>query len=175
MRHSDLALVVIRLRISTEPYHVLIRHEKWGDWSFVGGHVEPNEKNEWARAAVRECNEELAPLKYEEDFTLLPLLDQPLRWGPVNSLSAGGEPTIYTAQIFALRFLRPPAECLMKLSGDDFRLVRESDIIGGRRNPDTLAARAINRVDRNALAWDGVLSSLPIPTQSLPYSDGMNH
>lgn len=167
MRYSDLALVVIRLRINAEPFHVLIKHEKWRDWTFVGGHVEPNEKNEWARAAVRECNEELAPLKYEDDFTLLPLLDQPLRWGPVSSLSAGGEATIYTAQIFALRFLKPPAECLMKLPRDDFRLVRESDIIGSRRNTDTLAARAINKVDRNALAWDGALSSLPLPTHSL--------
>ena len=37
MRHSDLALVVIRMRINAEPYHVLIKHEKWGTGpSWVG-------------------------------------------------------------------------------------------------------------------------------------------
>ncbi len=168
MRYSELALVVIRLRINAEPFHVLIKHTKWGDWSFVGGHVEPHEKNDWARAAVRECDEELAPLRFGEDFTLLPLLDQPLRWGPTVSKSAGDEPTIYTAQVFALRFLRPPAECLARLPVDDFRLVRESEIIGGHREPDALTARTINKVDRGALAWDGALSSLPLLTHSLP-------
>jgi 8-oxo-dGTP pyrophosphatase MutT (NUDIX family) len=54
MRHSELALVLIRLKVNADPCHVLIRHKKWGDWSFVGGHVEPDEKNDWARAAVRD-------------------------------------------------------------------------------------------------------------------------
>jgi hypothetical protein len=167
MRHKDLALVVIRLRINAEPFHVLLKHTKWGDWSFVGGHVEPDEKNDWARAAVRECNEELTPLKFGEDFTLLPLLDQPLRWGPVASNSAGGELTIYTAQVFGLRFLRQPAECLALLSAEEFRLVRESELIGAHHDPNAVTARMIGRVDRRTLAWDGALSSLPLPTQSL--------
>ena len=167
MRHKDLALVVIRLRINAEPFHVLLKHTGWGDWSFVGGHVEPHEKNDWARTAVRECNEELTPLKFGEDFTLLPLLDQPLRWGPVASKSAGGELTIYTAQVFALRFLKTPAECLSQLPPDDFRLIRESELVGAQRDPDAVTTRMIDRVDRRTLAWDGALSSLPLPTQSL--------
>lgn len=167
MRYSELALVLIRLKINSEPYHVLIRHKKWGDWSFVGGHVEPNEKNDWACAAVRECNEELAPLSFGEDFTLLPLLDQPLRWGPLASKSANDEPTIYTAQVFALRFLKPPGECLARLPSDDFRVMRESDLLGSLQDPEALTTRAINRVDRTALAWDATLSSLPLRSQSL--------
>src|SRR5713226_8996652 len=102
MRHSDLALVLIRLKIKAEAYVVLMRHDKWNDWSLIGGHVESDERNDWARAAVRECNEELGPLRFGVDFTLLPLLDQPVRWGPQASKSAGDEPTIYTAQLFAL-------------------------------------------------------------------------
>ena len=164
MRHKDLSLVVIRLKINAEPFHVLLKHTKWGDWSFVGGHVESHEKNDWARAAVRECNEELAPLKFGEHFTLLPLLDQPLRWGPVASNSADGELTTYTAQLFALRFLKAPAECLSQLAPEDFRLIRESELMGAQ--PDALTARMINRVDRRTVAWDGALSSLPLPTQS---------
>jgi len=168
MRHSELALVLIRLKVNADPCHVLIRHEKWGDWSFVGGHVEPDEKNDWARAAVRECNEELMPLRFGEDFTLLPLLDQPMRWGPLASKSVNDEPTIYTAQVFALRFLRPPAECLARLPSESFRVVRESEILADQQNRDALTARAINRVDRGALAWDATLPSLPIQPHVLP-------
>ena len=168
MRYSELALVLIRLRIHAEPYHVLMWHKKWHDWSFVGGHVESHEKNDWARAAVRECNEELAPLKFGDDFTLLPLLDQPLRWGPLASKSASNEPTIYTAQIFALRFLKPPAECLAKLPANEFCVVRESDIITRPQRPDALTARAINNAVPTTLAWDASLPSLPLKSQSLP-------
>lgn len=167
MRYSELSLVLIRLKFHAEPHHVLIWHEKWHDWSIVGGHVESHEKSDWARAAVRECNEELTPLRFGEDFILLPLLDQPLRWGPVASKSAHDEPTIYTAQLFALRFLRSPAECLAKLPQDEFRLVRESEIVARSRNLDTLAARAITKLTPSTLAWDATLSSLPLKPQTL--------
>ncbi|HWO17848.1 MAG TPA: NUDIX hydrolase [Kofleriaceae bacterium] len=144
-----------------------MRHKKWHDWSLVGGHVEPDEKNDWARAAVRECNEELAPLRFGEDFTLLPLLDQPLRWGPLASRSASGEPTIYTAQVFALRFLRSPLECLGKLPAEEFRIVRESDLTE-QQDSSNLTTRTLKRVDRSALAWDTALPSLPLEVQPLP-------
>lgn len=166
MRHSELALVLIRLKIHSEPYHVLMRHKKWNDWSLVGGHVEAGERSDWARAAVRECNEELAPLRFGEDFLLLPLLDQPLRWGPLPSKSAIGEPTMYTAQVFALRFLRSPVECLARLPADEFRIVRESELTA-RQDSNSLTARALHRVDRSALAWDAALPSLPLAVQSL--------
>ena len=166
MRYSELSLVLIRLKIDSEPYHLLMRHKKWQDWSFVGGHVEPGEQNDWARAAARECNEELAPLQFGKDFTLLPLLEQPLRWGPVASKSASGEPTIYTAQVFALRFLRSPIECLARLPPSEFRIVRESELVTGRHDPDAITARTLRSVSRSSLAWDAALSSLPLELQS---------
>jgi 8-oxo-dGTP pyrophosphatase MutT (NUDIX family) len=167
MRHSELALILIRLRINGEPCHLLIKHKTWDDWTFVGGHVEPHEKNDWARAAVRECDEELTPLRFGHDFTLVPLLDQPLRWGPVPSRSAANEPTIYTAQLFALRFLRSPADCIGRLPPDEFRIVRETDLVNRREDPTAVTSRAIETVDPRALAWDATLSSLPIEIQSL--------
>jgi len=124
MRKSKLALVLVRVD-TDRPKLLLIRHHKWNDWSLVGGHVEPWEKNDFAAAAARECNEEMTPLKCGKDFVLLPLLVQPTEWGPVASKSAGGEPTIYTAQFFELRFLREPGECiveLLKAHPGDFRL-----------------------------------------------------
>src|SRR5262245_27329052 len=129
MRESDLAYVIIRLSIQAEPHLLLVRHRKWNDWTLVGGHVEDGEKNNWARAAVRECNEELAPLRFGEDFILLPLLDRPVKWGPVRSRSAGGEPTRYTAQLFALRFLKSPADCLRQLPDGEFLLVPETEFL----------------------------------------------
>ena len=163
MRYSELSLVLIRLNIGSEPHLVLMRHRKWNDWSLVGGHVEPNVRNDWARAAARECNEELSPLKYSEDFTLLPLLDQPFIWGPVPSRSAGNEPTTYRAQLFLLRFLRPPMECLARLPADDFRLVREADVLGVHPGGESmgLAARALKGVERSAMAWDSILVGKP--------------
>lgn len=125
MRKSTLALVLIRVD-TDRPKLLLMRHRKWNDWSLVGGHVEPEEKNDFAAAAARECNEELAPLKRGKDFVLLPLLLRPVQWGPVASKSAGGELTIYTAQFFELRFLCDPGACidaLFKAHPGDFRLV----------------------------------------------------
>jgi hypothetical protein len=153
---------LIRLKIDGEPFHVLLKHKKWGDWSLVGGHVEPDEKNDWAHAAARECNEELAPLQFGVDFALLPLLDQPLKWGPVHSKSAGNELTTYAAQVFALRFLKAPAECLARLPRENFSLVRESEFFDEFRDVEALTVRTINKVDRGPLAWDGALSSLPL-------------
>lgn len=165
MRHSDLALVLVRLKIKSEFHIVLARHEKWNDWTLIGGHVESNERNDWARAAVRECNEELAPLEFGRDFILLPLLDQPLRWGPIESKSAGNEPTIYTAQLFALRFLKAPEECLSRLPQEEFRLVRESEA-AGTQGIVSVATKALGSLERVSLAWDDALSSAPLRAAS---------
>jgi len=161
MRTSDLALVLIRLNVGEEPHLLLTRHRKWGDWSLVGGHLEPDERADWAKAARRECNEELAPLRYGEDFLLLPMLDRPVRWGPVPSRSAGNEPTVYSAQIFALRFLKPPQECLARLPQTEFRLIREAELVGASVEEPPLPARALRAVPRRAMAWDRALTSPP--------------
>ena len=158
MRHSDLVLVVATLDLENERHLLLRRHPKWGDWSLVGGHVEEDEKNDWARAAVRECNEELSPLVYGEDFSLLPLLDRPMKWGPVPSKSAGGELTTYSAQVFALRFLKSPRECLGALPPKDFRLDKEGEIPVPGAEEMSLQARVLDKVESRILAWEQCLS-----------------
>ena len=60
-RHSDLALVLARVDVDGTPHWLLRRHAKWGDWSLIGGHVEPGEGDDWTLTAVREANEELEP------------------------------------------------------------------------------------------------------------------
>lgn len=127
---SDLALVLARFDVDDSPHWLLRRHPKWGDWSLVGGHVEPGETENWSLTAVREANEELEPLVHGIDFVIEPLTPALSSWGPVASRSAGGTPTHYRARWYQARFLRDPAECLRRLPHDDFALVPESDIVG---------------------------------------------
>lgn len=129
MREIELANVVIKLRGSdARSYYLLHRHEKWGDWSLVGGHVEPGEEGLWASTAARETEEEMAPLRHGRDFLLVPILTWPVKWGPTPSRSAGGAPTIYRAQFFRLVFRNDPASLLAPLVGRGFLLVSEEQL-----------------------------------------------
>lgn len=173
MRHSNLALVLIRIEIDAEPHLLLIRDRKWNDWTLVGGHVKSNERSDWALAAARECNKELAPLRYGRDFILLPLLSEPMKWGPLPSKSADGEATTYAAQLFALRFLAEPAECLRQLAPSEFRLVPESiyaDRLSRARDKVSVVARALGGLSQVMMASDVALSSRAIkgPHASVP-------
>lgn len=127
-RQSDLALVLARVEIDGAPHWLLRRHAKWGDWSLVGGHVEPDERDDWMRTAVREANEELEPLVCGVDFTIEPLSLEPSSWGPVASRSAAGVMTRYRVRWFEARFLGDAAASLRRLPPEDFALVAESDI-----------------------------------------------
>lgn len=125
MRHSHVVYTLIRLSTPAGPGLLLRRHEKWGDWSLVGGHVEDWEMDDWAVAAAREAAEEMEPLVTGEDFAVEPLHDEPITWGPEASRSARGERTIYHIRYYGLTFLRDPAELLGRLCASDFLLVDE--------------------------------------------------
>ena len=105
MRHSKVVYILIRLRMNDRDHVVIQRHRKWGDWSFVGGHVEPHEETNWDLAAARAVEEELAPLRVGRDVQLVPLDHTPSTWGPVSSRSHKGKPTVYHARWYALQFL----------------------------------------------------------------------
>ena len=127
MRNVSLAHVVVKLEFTDGCFYLLHKNKKWGDWSLVGGHVEPGEEGEWVRTAYREAEEEMSPLQHKKDFLLVPLLTAPITWGPRRSKSAGGQPTKYCANFFRLIFRRDPVDFLKKL-GDDFALVAESEV-----------------------------------------------
>ncbi len=129
MREIELAHVVIKLRGSDDrSYYLLHRHEKWGDWTLVGGHVEPGEEGLWARTAERETEEEMAPLQHSRDFLLVPLLSRPVTWGPKPSRSAGGALTVYRAQFFRMVFRRDPVGLLGPLGERGFTLLSEEQL-----------------------------------------------
>ena len=127
MRHSDIAYVLIRLQAEGEDCFLLHRHAKWGDWTLVGGHVEPGEESDWLRSAAREAGEELAPLQLGGDFEVR-RLELAVEWGPEPSRSALGEPTAYRAEYFLLRFLRDPEALLRTLPESEFMLVPVSTL-----------------------------------------------
>lgn len=128
MRTSNVVYVLIRLPTADGPALLLRRHEKWGDWSLVGGHVEADELDDWSLAAKREAAEELEPLVGERDFVITPVTPEPITWGPEASRSAKGERTLYHIQYFTLEFLRDPAELLRSLAPGEFLLVLEHQL-----------------------------------------------
>jgi hypothetical protein len=163
-RQSHIACVLIGLKVGDEFALLFMRHKKWKDWSLVGGHVEADEQGDWARTAVRETEEELPPLVHRRDFILLPLLDKPISWGPEKSKSAGGQPTNYTAQFFALKFLTNPVDLLRRLPKEELLLVPERLLHGKSSAVDT--GRVFQEVKR---ALGGKLSSVP-PAWDAPLS-----
>lgn len=136
IRESALSFVLIKLKIENRDYFMFEKHKKWGDWGLVGGHVDPGEEGRWLVTATREANEELAPLHAGVDFRLSGLLQEPISWGPVQSKSAGGRVTRYTAQYFSLSFVVPPYEALNRLSRDRFLFVPEAHLAHGQWESD---------------------------------------
>jgi ADP-ribose pyrophosphatase YjhB (NUDIX family) len=153
VRHSRVAYVLAKLKVRGEEYLLLNAHHKWGDWSLLGGHVEPSDANFWA-AAARETREELAPLRYGEDVEVQRDQLACSEWGPVSSVSAGGAPTTYQARWYLLQFKSNPQACLARLPRDEFRLMRLSDLT---ESPDVSSV-----VKRLALLLPGGWSSLPL-------------
>ncbi len=122
-RRSALAFVLIKINIDGRDHLLFLAHTKWGDWGLVGGHVNKGEEGRWLDTARREAEEELTPLRYGRDFVLKGLLARPISWGPVESRSAKGAESIYSAQYFTLRFKRDPVELLAQLDRGNFLLV----------------------------------------------------
>jgi len=113
-RHSRISVVVFLLDLDGEPHLLLLRHVRWGDWSLVGGHIEGNETP--LEAAIRETEEELAPLRVETDIRVAQLFPDPVTWGPVLSRSAGA-PTRYTVWFHYGVFLTDPSLALSRVRG----------------------------------------------------------
>ena len=147
---EELALVLIKLQVvdKEEPHYVMMRHTRWGDLSLLGGYLEPSDWGDWAKAAKRECNEDLAPLKHRKDFLLLPIFSQPLNLPEFQ----------VTGQIFTLRFQTDPMECLNRLPKKGyFQAVAESEATSLRDSSDdrlSMTARVVLSALGTPLSWD---------------------
>lgn len=168
-RRSEVAYVLVRLIVDGRGHFLLTKHAKWGDFSLVGGHVEPDEMHDWGRAARRESEEELSPLRFGHDFVLEHLAAGPASWGPVPSRAAGNRPTVYVAQWFSLRFLQPPLQLISRLRREEFALVAEDAVATGTTAAVTgLLGRFAEsaELDKVPFAWPYQLSAsdLGLPT-----------
>jgi hypothetical protein len=172
MRHSHVVYILIRLFTVDGPALLLRRHEKWGDWSLVGGHVEASEMDNWELAAAREATEELDPLVNGRDFVVEPIHDEPIKWGPEPSRSKQGERTMYYIQYYTLSFLRDPIALLGRLPAAEFLLVpeRELDSAGHTFGSPVHRARRFLRGGFEAAqrAWPGELDPRAFPPSLRP-------
>ncbi|MEM9454908.1 MAG: NUDIX hydrolase [Myxococcota bacterium] len=168
MRHSNVVYTLIRISVAGVPSLLLRRHDKWGDWSLVGGHVEPWEQDDWRRAAAREATEELEPLREGQDFVVESLHEEPVTWGPEASRSARGERTLYRIQYYRLGFRRDPVELLAQLPAGDFLLVPERTLGSTAHalgNPVHRARRYLqDGFDSVPLSWAEDLDPGALPT-----------
>ncbi len=172
LRVSNVVYVLIGLPTADGPSLLLRRHEKWGDWSLVGGHVEESEMDDWLRAAEREATEELEPLVNGRDFVIRPIHNEPITWGPEPSRSAQERQTIYHIQYYTLTFRRDPAELLSRLPAGEFRLVSEHELasMGAVFGKPVHRAQEFLHGNFNAvpLAWDKALHPMDFPQSMQP-------
>lgn len=140
-RISEISYVVVRLMIEGEICWLLHWHPKWQDWSFLGGHVEPDEAGDWLRTAIRETNEELSPLVVGQDVRVAALAT-PRTSRARFSRSAGLRRTCYNIAWFYLEFMHSPRESLARLDPAFFALVREAHLLGGG-SPESAVAQVV--------------------------------
>jgi len=178
IRHSYVVYVLIRLSTLEGPSLLLRRHDKWGDWSLVGGHVEESEMDNWGQAAAREATEELEPLVCGQDFVVAPIHAEPLIWGPEASRSARGQRTIYHIQYYTLTFLRDPLVLLGLLPSTQFLLVPERELA----STEHAFGRPVHRAYRLLLgnleavprSWDAELDVHALPPSMQLSGRGLN-
>lgn len=172
MRHSNVVYVLIRLPMVDGPSQLLRRHEKWEDWSLVGGHVEEWEMDDWSRAAAREATEELEPLVSGQDFIVTPIHSEPITFGPEPSRSAQGQRTIYQIRYYTLKFLHDPVVLLGRIPAFEFLLVPERELgftehVLGR--PVHLAHQVLHgNLDAVPPAWNNELDLMALPPSLQP-------
>ena len=171
-RHSNVAYVLAKLRLRGEDCLLLHAHPKWGDWSLVGGHVEPTDAT-WLAAAAREVEEEMAPLRYGDDVEVDPLDLPATQWGPIPSRSADLRPTSYRAEWYVLRFKTDPSELLAKLPSGEFCLVRVADLTHAA-NLSSVIHRAATVLphgwDSLPLSWQANLDQLPLEQLAITHT-----
>lgn len=177
-RRSAISVVLFRLRAGSADFLLLLRHRKWGDWGLVGGHIEADETP--LACAERETGEELAPLRPGIDFNIEPLMNSPLVWGPVHSISAGAM-TEYTAWMYSGRFTTDPRLSLRRVADRSLVLVPLASVTGTTWPAEIsdVLARFLHRTayagERIPLAWYPLESpgELGLPIIRLSHDAGL--
>jgi len=96
------AFVVCRFDAGGEPRIVLMKDPRWGDYTLIGGHEEPEDHKDLETTARRETLEELGCFRGRSDFRLFPLTDE-IAFGPTWSKSAHRMKK-YTFKYYGIQF-----------------------------------------------------------------------
>jgi hypothetical protein len=97
---------VLRVKRHGEPYLLLVRDERWGDLTLVGGHEEPSDGRDLDVTARREACEELGSICSGTKLQPFPLTNE-IVFGPTWSKSAAVYKK-YNFKFYGARFDEQP-------------------------------------------------------------------
>lgn len=152
VRESKIASVVVRFMMAGDPYWLLRWHEKWNDWSLLGGHVEQHEINDWRATSQREVEEEMPPLRAGIDFEAVSLDVAPTKF-TASSRSHGGTETNYEVRWYSVGFLTKPANCLLRVDSRMFALCSEEGLRNGGQGIAQIVAIASSVLSGSRRLW----------------------
>jgi 8-oxo-dGTP pyrophosphatase MutT (NUDIX family) len=100
------AFIVCRIKRSGEPYVLLVRDERWGDLTLIGGHEDPADRRDLDNTARREAVEELGAACASGCIHLVPLTNE-IGFGPTWSKSADTYKK-YSFKFYGMEFKEKP-------------------------------------------------------------------
>ena len=149
-KRSQVALVVVKVKVRGRPYFLMRKNKAWGDVTFIGGHVDERDGGRFKRAAHRELLEEVPPLRTERRFELKQLTEQ-INHGPVQSPSAGAT-RVYDLQFFLGDFRDTPDKSIASLGSRSLNiLVAQSELLQPNRFKVATLVEILNQHYTNGL------------------------
>jgi hypothetical protein len=123
---------VLKFKVVDDIFFLMRRDAKWGDVSFIGGHVSDKDGGDFRRAAYRELLEEVPVLRSQKESIRLRPLSEELLHGPIFSPSANTL-TQYDIAFFHISFIEDPSDCLALLTSKSANLLlSETEILNGK-------------------------------------------
>jgi 8-oxo-dGTP pyrophosphatase MutT (NUDIX family) len=165
-KESQVALVVIKLKVQGQPCFLMRKNRKWEDISFIGGHVEDRDAGSFERSAYRELLEEVPPLRVNRDFNLTSLTSQ-IRYGPVYSRSANTTVN-YDLQFFLVVFRNSPEIAIASLGQRSLNvLLTENELLKPSLYRIAALVEVLNTQHKGGLSaipysWPGDIDSADI-------------
>ncbi len=113
MNQSNIVYALIKLKINGKDLLLLRYNKKWKDFSFVGGHVEKDEEDNWEKAIIKEIEEELPHSQFGYNFKVSPYTKK--LFLPDRISKTTGKMTRYSVQWYHLNFIKNPLIFVEKL------------------------------------------------------------
>jgi hypothetical protein len=157
MRRSIASYGIIKHSFGDTDKYLLQYNTGWKAYNFISGHVEAEDQGDFEKTIIRELEEELPPIRYNKDFTVSPISDEPFQ-DRAYSLKARAE-TEYTFYLFFVKFLLPfdQLSFLWENRGGLNKWFSPNELKSGELKADGLKSGKETDIDR------AVISPFPIP------------